>query len=32
VLFRSAEHGISYMVDPERYASIVQGFVERILK
>ncbi|MBE6142840.1 MAG: alpha/beta hydrolase [Erysipelotrichaceae bacterium] len=31
-IFDNAEHGISYMVDPERYASIVQGFVERILK
>ena len=31
-IFENAEHGISYMVDPERYAKIVQEFVERILK
>ena len=28
--FPGAEHGISYMIDPERYANILAGFCERI--
>ena len=28
--FPGAEHGISYMIDPERYANILSGFCERI--
>ena len=31
-LFEDAEHGISYMVDPEKYAKIVCEFIEKVTK
>ena len=31
-LFSNAEHGISYMVDPEKYAKIVCSFIDKVTK
>ena len=30
--FDNAEHGISYMVDPEKYAKIVCSFIDKVTK
>lgn len=31
-IFENAEHGISYMVDPERYATIVSRFINKAIE
>ena len=31
-IFENAEHGISYMVNPEKYATIVKEFTNKVIK